>query len=114
MWVDKGHEFYYKDAHKLGELFSTENEDNSCVTERFKRTIQKQFIKYLSANNTREFVDGLGLLVYQYNNAIHSSLKITPKEASRKENENKVWKNLYPEFGGKTLTPNFRLVIMFE
>ena len=29
---------------------------------------------------------------------------MTPKEASREENENKVWRNLYPEFGGKTLT----------
>ena len=30
---------------------------------------------------------------------------MTTKEASRKENENKVWRNLYAEFGGKTLTP---------
>ena len=30
---------------------------------------------------------------------------MTPKEASRKENENKVWRNSYPEFDGKTLTP---------
>ena len=29
------------------------------------------------------------------------------KEASRKENENKVWRNLYPELGGKTMTPTF-------
>ena len=41
----------------------------------------------------------------QYNNTIHSSIKMSPKEASRKENENKVWRNLYPEFGGKTLAP---------
>ena len=27
---------------------------------------------------------------------------MTPNEASRKENENKVWRKLYPEFGGKT------------
>ena len=26
-------------------------------------------------------------------------------EASRMKNENKVWRNLYPEFVGKTLTP---------
>ena len=32
---------------------------------------------------------------------------MTPKEASRKENENKVWRNLYPEFGDKTLAPKF-------
>ena len=58
---------------------------------------------YFSANNTRKFDDLLDLLVDQYNNAIHSSIKMTSKEASRKENENKVWRNLHPEFGGKTL-----------
>ena len=29
---------------------------------------------------------------------------MTQKEASRKENENKVWRTLYPEVDGKTLT----------
>ena len=52
--------------------------------------------KYFSANNTRKFVDVLDLLVDQYNNTIHLSIKMTPKEASRKENENKMWRNLYP------------------
>ena len=61
--------------------------------------------KYLSANNTRKFVDVLDVLVDQYNNTIHSSTKMTPNEARCKENENKVWRNLYPEFGGKTLAP---------
>ena len=32
---------------------------------------------------------------------------MTAKEASRKENKNKVWRNLYPEFRGKTLTSKF-------
>ena len=34
---------------------------------------------------------------------------MTPKEASRKENENKMWRNLFPEFGGKTLTTKFSI-----
>ena len=69
--------------------------------------------KYFSANNTRKFVDVLDLLVDQYNNKIHSSIKMTPKKASRKENENKVWRNLYPEFVGKTLAPKFAMVDNF-
>ena len=40
---------------------------------------------------------------------MHSSIKITPNEASRKENENKVWRNLYPEFGGTKLIPKFSI-----
>ena len=69
----------------------------------------RKIIKYFSANNTGKCVDVLHLLVNQYNNTIHSSIKMTPKEASRKENKNKVWRNLYPEFGGKTLTPKFSI-----
>ena len=65
--------------------------------------------KYFSATNTRKYVDVLDLLVNQYNNSIHSSIKMTPNEASRKENENKVWRNLYPELGGKTLSPKFTI-----
>ena len=42
MWVDKGREFYNKDVKKLVELFSTENEEKSCVIERFNRTIRKK------------------------------------------------------------------------
>ena len=42
MWVDKGREFYNKDVQKLVELYSTENEENSCMIERFNRTIKKK------------------------------------------------------------------------
>ena len=34
---------------------------------------------------------------------------MTPIEASREVNENKVWRNLYPEFCGKTLIPKFSI-----
>ena len=77
------------------------------MIERFNKTIKKKMFKYFSANNTRKYVDVLDLLVDQYNNTIHSLIKMSPKEASRKENENKVRRNLYPEFGGKTLAPKF-------
>ena len=36
-------------------------------------------------------------------------MKMTPNEARRKVNENKVWKHLYPDLGGKTLTPKFSI-----
>ena len=65
--------------------------------------------KYFSASNTRKFVDVLDFLVDQYNNVIHSSIKLTPKEASSKENEIKVWRHLYPELAGKTLTPKLSI-----
>ena len=79
MWVDRGREFYNKDVQKLVELYSTENEEKSCMIERFNRTIKEKMFKYFSANNTRKYVDVLDLLVDQYNNTIHSSIKMTPK-----------------------------------
>ena len=66
---------------------------------------------YFSANNARIFVDVLDVLVGQYNNTIHSSIKMTQKEVSRKENENEVWRNLYTELGGKTLAQKFSIRI---
>ena len=41
-WANRGREFYNKDVQKLIELYSTENEENSCVIERFDRTIKKK------------------------------------------------------------------------
>ena len=107
MWVDKGREFYSKDVQKLVELSSTEEEEKSCVIEWFNRTIKEEIFKFFFANNTRKFVNVLDSLIDQYNNTIHSLMKLTTKEASHKENENKVWRNLYPEFGGETLQPKF-------
>ena len=94
MWVDKGREFCNKDIQKLVELHSTENDEKSCVIDRFNRTIKEKMFKYFSANNTRKFVDVFDLLVDHCNNAIHSSIRMTSNEASRHENENKVWRNL--------------------
>ena len=54
--------------------------------------------KYFSANNTRKFVDVLDLLVDQYNNANSFINKNESEEASRKKNENKMWRSLYPQF----------------
>ena len=57
----------------------------SCVIEGFNGTIKEKMFKYLSAKNTKTFVDVLDLLLDQYNNTIHSAIKMTPKEASRKK-----------------------------
>ena len=93
-YKDVDREFYNKDVQKLVELHSTENEEKSCVIARINRVLRKKMYRYLFANNTRKFVNVLDLLVDQYDNAIHSSIKMTLKEASSKESENKVWRNL--------------------
>ena len=65
--------------------------------------------KYLSANSTKKYIDVLGALVDQYNNKVHSSIKMTPTEASSKRNEAKVWRNLYPEDFREDIVPKFSI-----
>ena len=97
MWVDKGKEFYNNDVKDLIELYSTENEEKSSVVERWIRTMKEKMWKYFSAKSTNLYIDQLPDLVKQYDNTRHSSIKMTPVKASKKENELKVWRNLYPE-----------------
>ena len=81
----------------------------NLVIERFNRTIKDEIFKYFSVNNTRKYIDVLDLLVDQYNNTNHSSIKMTSIEASREVNENKVWRYLFPEFCRTILTPKFSI-----
>ena len=97
MWVDKGKEFYNKDVKELIELYSTENEEKSNVVERWIRTMKERMWKYFTDNNTNHYVNILSDLVEDYNNTRHSSIKMTPVEASKKKTEMRVWRNLYPD-----------------
>ena len=70
MLADKGRELFNKDVQELVELYSTENEERSCVIEIFNTNIMEKIFRNFSDNITRKFVDVLDLLVDQYNNAI--------------------------------------------
>ena len=87
MWVDKGKEFYNKDVKDLIELYSTENKEKSSVVERWIRTMKEKMWKYFTANSMNVYIDVLPDLVKEYNNTRHSSIKMTPIKASKKENE---------------------------
>ena len=100
MWVDKGKEFYNKDVKELIELYSTDNEEKSSVVERSIRTMKEKMWKYFTDNNTNVYIDILPDFVKDYNNKRHSSIKMTPVEASKKKNEVNVWKTLYPNRRG--------------
>ena len=76
IWVDKGLEFYNKHARALGvQLYSTENEEKSCVVERWNRTMKEKMFKYFSANSTRKYINVLDKMVNKCNNTRHSSIK---------------------------------------
>ena len=97
MGVDKGKEFYNKDVKDLIELYSTENKEKASVVERWIRTVKEKMWKYFTDKSTNVYTNVLPDLVKEYYNTKHSSIKMTPVRVSKKENELRVWRNLYPE-----------------
>ena len=101
LWTDKGSEFYNKQMTKLlqeknVELYSTENEEKSCVVERWNRTIKRNMWKYFSANNTHTYIDILPELIKKYNNTYHRSIQCTPTFAREPSSYQHVFNALYP------------------
>ena len=87
LWCDKGSEFYNKIFDKFLkeneiELYSTENEGKAVVIERFNRTIKNWMYKKFTEQGNRKWVEILQPLVERYNNKVHGSIGVTPKEAS--------------------------------
>jgi hypothetical protein len=114
IWSDKGSEFYNRQVKELLKdnnikLYSTENEEKSSVVERWIGTMKQHMFKYFTANDTFKYYDILDKLVKNYNNTVHSSIKMTPVEASKLKNELTVYKNLYPEKEEKIKKPKFKV-----
>ena len=89
LWTDKGKEYYNKNMKELLEknnitLYSTENEEKSSVCERWNRTIKTKMWKQFTVQGNTQYLDILPKILEQYNNTEHSSIKMTPVEASKK------------------------------
>ena len=100
MWVDNGSEFYNNVLKRwLVEngirIYCTFNEDKAVVIERFNRTSKDEVYKYVTVNNTYKYVDVLSDLINEYDNHKHSTIKMTPTEASMKYNENVIQNDVY-------------------
>ncbi|KAL9986619.1 hypothetical protein ACROYT_G000790 [Oculina patagonica] len=114
LWTDKGKEYYNKNMKELLEknsitLYSTENEEKSSVCERWNRTIKTRMWKQFTAQGNTTYLDMLPKLLKQYNNTKHSSIKMTPVEASRKKNEGLVYFNLYGDMETSKPKPKFKI-----
>ena len=100
LWTDNGKEFYNNQVNDLLEknnikLYSTNNSEiKSSVIERFNRTFKNMMYKKFTENNNTIFYNIIDKLVNEYNNKYHRTIKMTPVEASKKINENKI-KQIY-------------------
>ena len=76
-------------------LYSTENEEKSSVCERWNRTIETKMWKQFTLQGDTQYLRRLPKILGQYDNTKHSSIKMTPVEASKKKNESALYFNLY-------------------
>jgi len=100
IWVDKGKEFYNKHMDewiKRNHIirYSTYGEHKSAVVERFNRTLKINMWKRFTAENTRNWIDMLDKLMFDYNHKVHSTIKMTPYEACKDKSKIEVLENQF-------------------
>ena len=90
-------------------LYSTENEDKSSVCERWNRAIKTKMWKQFTVQGNTQYLDILPKILEQYNNTKHSFIKMTPVQASKKENESTMYYNLYGDIKQLSSKPKFEV-----
>ena len=96
---DKGREFYnniFRDFLNKNniKLYSRNTSLGAVFAERFNRTIRDLLKRPVFEKGDGNWIDVIPTITKQYNNRIHTSTKLSPKDASLKKNEGFVYKNL--------------------
>ena len=96
---DRGREFYnniFQDFLNKNniKLYSRNSSYGAVFAERINRTIRDLLKMIVFEQGDANWIDVLPTITKQYNNRIHSSTKLSPKDASLKKNEGLVYKNL--------------------
>ena len=65
-------------------------ESKSVVVERWVRSLKDIATKYFTEHSTRDWVHNLDKFLKIYNNREHKTIKMSPVEASKDENEGRV------------------------
>ena len=88
-------------------LYSRNNSYGAVFAERFNRTIRDLPKRPVFEKGESNWIDVLPTITKQYNNRIHSSTKLSPKDASLKKNEGFVFKNLLDK--RKKIKPKYQI-----
>ena len=109
---DRGKEFYnniFQDFLNKNniKLYSRNSSYGAVFAERFNRTIRDLLKKVVFENGDANWIDVLQTITKQYNNRIHSSIKLSPKDASLKKNEGFVYRNLLDK--RKKIKPKYEI-----
>ena len=87
LWVDRGKEFYNKTflsylKENNIKIYSTNSDLKAVFVERFNRTLLHLLSKPMFINGDGNWVDLLKDAMIDYNNRVHSTIRMTPAEAS--------------------------------
>jgi hypothetical protein len=110
VWVDQGTEFYNKIFEQTLksqniQMYSTFGEHKASVVERFIRTLKDWIYRHFITQTTVDWVEYIPELMNIYNNKHkHSSIKMTPEKASKPENKEVVFNNLYSKYYNQMVT----------
>ena len=109
---DRGKEFYnniFQDFLNKNniKLYSRSSSHGAVFAERFNRTIRDLLKKIVFEQGDANWIDVLQTITKQYNNQVHTSTKLSPKDASLKKNEGYVYKNLLDK--RKKVKPKFQI-----
>ena len=91
----------------IDHYFST-NETKVPIAERVIRTLKSRIARYEDSTG-KSFIPYLPELIEGYNNSFHSSIKMTPTEASLKENHDIAFKNLYGKHKNIYKQPKYKV-----
>ena len=95
VWWDQGKEFLNANMtaflKRQGiESYSTFGQHGSMFVERLNRTIKTRLEKVFTASHSNRWIDVLPGLMETYNSSKHSSIKMSPEQASKPENQQRL------------------------
>ena len=93
---NRGSEFYISFFQKFlktknCQLYSRFTEKGPSIAERIISTVRNLLKKPVFLASNADSLTELPLVIKKYNNTIHSSIKMTPNQASKKLNDRKVF-----------------------
>ena len=71
-------------------FFHNHTSYHAAFIERYNKTIQVLLYKYMSEFETKRYIDKLDLIVQTYNNRVHRMIGMSPEDAEKPENHQKV------------------------
>ena len=96
---DRGKDFYnnffqnFLNKNNI-KIYSRSSSYGAVFADRFNRTIRDLLKKIVFERGDANWIDILPTIIKQYNNRIHTSIKLTPIQANLKMNEGFAYKNL--------------------